>query len=194
MRPFLFLALAAPAFAAPAGPARVPVFERTLVFNLPADMIRANDRNNGTNILIEYVPKGQTLANWTRLVTIQAYRGLGRSPMKSADIARQAFYPASCTTGPIYRDGGERILASGLKRSIIANGCASLPEGAYPKALRGAGEQNYIMMFRDADSIYTLNYAVRGAAFAGKAPPLSVEGGEAILRDIFGEVTLNPSP
>jgi len=192
MRLYLFLTCATAAVAATAAPTRVPVFQRALVFNLPSDMVRANDRNNGTNILIEYVPKGQTLANWTRLVTIQAYRGLGRSPMKSGDIARQAFYPASCTSGPIYRDGGERILASGVKRSIIANGCASLPAGAYPKALKGAGEQNYIMMFRDADSIYTLNYAVRGAAFAGKAPPMSVEGGEAILRDIFGEVTLNP--
>ena len=46
------------------------------------------------------------------------------------------------------------------------------------------------MVFRDAQSIYTLNYAVRGAAFAGKAPPIPVARGEAYLREIFGNVTL----
>ncbi len=173
-------------------PAKVPLFKRTLVFTLPSDMEVANSRDNGTNILIEFVPKGENLGNWTRLVTVQAYRGLGKSPMTSAEIARQAFYPAACKEGPIYRDGGERILGSGLKRSVIANGCASLPAGAYPKAMKGAGEQDFILMFRDADTIYTLNYAVRGKPFAGKAPPVAVDQGEALLRQVFGEVSLLP--
>jgi len=176
--------------AAHARPVQVPVLELTLSFNLPDGMAEVTNRNNGTNVLIEYVPRGETTANWTRMVTIQAYRGLGRSSASSGDIARQAFYPAACRVGPIYRDGGERILASGMKRSVIANGCASLPAGAYPRALKGAGEQDFILMFRDADSIYTLNYAVRGAPFAGKRPPVPVETGEALLRQVLGEVSL----
>jgi hypothetical protein len=52
MRLYLFLTCATAAVAATAAPTRVPVFERALVFNLPSDMVRANDRNNGTNILI----------------------------------------------------------------------------------------------------------------------------------------------
>lgn len=188
----LAIALAAPVTAkAPAPQMRTTLFERTLVFSLPADMVIATNRNNGTNILIEYVPRGETLSNWTRLVTIQAYRGLGKSPVSSAEIARQALYPAACKQGPIYRDGGERILANGDKRSVIANGCASLPAGAYPKAMKGAGEQDFILMFRDADTIYTLNYAIRGPSFAGKKPPITIEQGEAILRQTFGEVRLD---
>lgn len=183
----LALLVAAPA---QAEPAQVALLDRTLAFTLPPGMAQATNRNNGTNVLIEYVPRGENLGNWTRLVTIQAYRGLGRSPASSADIARQAFYPAACRVGPIWRDGGERVLAGGLKRSVIANGCASLPAGAYPRALKGAGEQDFILMFRDADSIYTLNYAVRGAPFAGKRPPVPVETGEALLRQVFGEVAL----
>lgn len=176
--------------AAQARPVQVPVLDKTLNFTLPDGMAEMTNRNNGTNVLIEYVPRGETTGNWTRMVTIQAYRGLGRSPASSAEIARQAFYPAACRVGPIYRDGGERILPSGLKRSVIANGCASLPAGAYPRAMKGAGEQDFILMFRDADSIYTLNYAVRGAPFAGKRPPVPVETGEALLRQVLGEVSL----
>ena len=170
----------------------VPLYARTLSFTLPGDMERANDKDNGTNRLIEYVPKGETVANWTRLVTIQAYRGLGGSPQPTAQIARQAFYPAACKVGPIYQDNGEKALPGRLRRSLVANGCASLPPGAYPKALAGAGEQDFILIFRDDDTIYTLNYAVRGKTFTGKAPPIALATAEALIREVFGEIRLEP--
>ncbi|WP_428627451.1 hypothetical protein [Sphingopyxis sp.] len=174
-------------------PESVPLYGRILTFTLPADMVRANDQDNGTNRLIEYTPRGETVANWTRLVTIQAYRGLGASPLPTAQIARQAFYPAACKVGPIYQDNGEKALAGGVMRSLILNGCASLPPGAYPEALAGAGEQDFILIFRDADTIYTLNYAVRGKTFAGKAPPVALGKAEALLKDVFGEIKLAPA-
>lgn len=170
--------------------ASIPLFERTLSFRMPSGFVEAINHNNGTNILIEYVPQGETVANWTQMVTIQAYRGLGASPRSTADISRQAFYPAACKIGPIYHDGGEQMWASGVKRTVVANGCASLPAGAYPKALKGAGEQDFIYVFRDADTIYTLNYAVRGQAFAGKAPPVRATDGAAVLQKMFGDVGL----
>lgn len=172
---------------------QVPLFGRVLSFTLPAGMDVANRRDNGTNVLIEYVPRGETLGNWTRLVTIQAYRGLGRSPLSSAEIARQAFFPATCNRGPIWRDSGEQAIERGLTRSVIVTGCASLPRGAYPRALPGAGEQDFIYMFRDAETIYTLytlNYAVRGAPFAVNAPPVPIDTAEALLRQTFGVVSL----
>lgn len=166
------------------------LFERTLSFRLPSGFVEVINNNNGTNILIEYVPRGETVANWTQMVTIQAYRGLGTSPRSTAHIAQQAFYPAACKIGPIYHDGGEQAWVNGIKRTIIANGCASLPAGAYPKALKGAGEQDFIYIFRDADTIYTLNYAVRGKSFAGKAPPVGVANGATVLQQMFGDVQL----
>jgi len=182
----------ADAVAAKGAQETVPLYGRTLTFTLPADMQRANDKDNGTNRLIEYTPRGETVANWTRLVTIQAYRGLGTSPQPTAKIARQAFYPAACKVGLIYQDNGEKALGGGLKRTLVINGCASPPPGAYPKALAGAGEQDFILIFRDSDTIYTLNYAVRGKPFAGKAPPVALTGAEALLKDVFGEIALKP--
>lgn len=80
---------------------------------MPTGMTLTNNKRSDTNVLMEFVPKGETLANWTRLVTVQAYRGLGESPRSSADIARQEFYPEACNIGPIYRDGGERVVFAG---------------------------------------------------------------------------------
>jgi hypothetical protein len=101
------------------------------------------------HILMEYVPQGENLGNWTRLVTIQAYRGLGASSEPTAAIARRAFYPITCDRGPLYQDGGERVMPGGLKQAIIAIGCASPPAGAYPQAMKGAGEQDFIAIFTD---------------------------------------------
>lgn len=173
-------------------PEAVPLFGRRLDFTLPAGFVRVTDRANGTNVLIEYVPAGESVSTWTRMVTIQAYRGLGRSPAPTSAIARQAFYPAACTTGPLYRDFGERALGDGLKQTIVANGCAALPAGAYPKALKGAGEQDFILIFRDEETVYTLNHAERGAPFAGKAPPHDPARAADILAARFGAVRLLP--
>lgn len=177
---------------APAAATRVDLFARRLEFTLPAGFVRVTDRANGTNVLIEYVPAGENVGNWTRMVTIQAYRGLGRSPAATSAIARQAFFPAACTVGQLYRDFGERVAGGGLKQTIVANGCASLPAGAYPKALKGAGEQDFIIIFRDEETVYTLNYAERGAPFSGKAPPHDPAKASEILSARFGAVRLAP--
>ena len=153
----LAASLSAMSTAPPNPMVRASLFTRTLVFNLPAGFVIANEKRSDTHVLIELVPQGEGLANWKRMVTIQAYHGLGASSLSSAVIARQAFYLAACKKEPLYRDQGEKAFGPKLKRSIIVNGCASLPPEAYPKALAGAGEQDFIMMFRDADTIYTLN-------------------------------------
>jgi len=173
---------------------RIELFGRTLSFLLPEKMQLVTNQRNTVNLLMEFIPQGESLASWTRMVTIQAYRGLGASAQPTPSIARRAFYPAACKIGPIYRDGGERSVASDLKRTVIANGCASLPAGAYPLAMKGAGEQDFIYLFRDRETVYTLNYAERGAPFAGKSPPLRIDAGDSLLRDIFGEVTLAQAP
>jgi hypothetical protein len=149
---------------------RIDVLTAQLVFSLPADFVRATNRNNGTNVLIEFVPSGETVANWSRMVTI----------------------PSACKSGAIYRDFGQSDLGGGLERTIIANGCASLPPGAYPKALPGAGEQDFIIIFRDRETVYTLNYAERGNPFPPGRPPIAIARTAEILASRFGEVRLQP--
>lgn len=184
------LALSACSESVAAAETKVDLLGKTLSFALPQGFTRTTNQNNGTNVLIEYLPAGETFADWTRLVTIQAYRGLGKDPRSTAEIARSAFYPAACKVGPIYLDLGEKTVAPGLKRTLVVNGCASLPAGAYPQALKGAGEQDFLMIFRDGETIYPLNYAERGKPFQGKAPPRPNADIEKILTETFGQVTL----
>jgi predicted LPLAT superfamily acyltransferase len=95
---FLIVAsISASLMAAPAQQAQVPLFGRTLSFERPVGLVLANEKRNGTHVLVEYIPRGATLGNWTRMVTVQAYRGRGASPAPSAQIARY------CRRAPIQR-------------------------------------------------------------------------------------------
>lgn len=175
---------------APAVPNTViALYGRVLGFNLPDGFVAQAPKSNGTNFLMEFVPEGETVENWTRLVTIQAYKGAGQQATSSADIARSAFEPRACTTGPVYLFGGEQVQHGTLKRSLVVNGCAALPPGAYPKAMAGASERDAILLFRDADNLYALNYAER-SPLARKTVPFTLATATAKLAAMYGEVRL----
>ncbi|WP_422060892.1 hypothetical protein [Sphingopyxis sp.] len=187
----LLLALlqAAPASAQPTPNTVIPLYGRVLGFNLPPGFVAQPPKSNGTNFLMEFVPKGETVENWTRLVTVQAFRGAGRQPTASADIAKAAFDPQACVIGRVYLFGGEQTVQGALKRSLIVSGCGSLPAGAYPKAMKGASERDAILFFRDADTLYTLNYAER-SPLATKVAPFTLASATAKLTATFGNVRL----
>ena len=167
----------------------IPLYGRVLGFQLPDGFVAQAPKSNGTNFLMEFLPKGETVENWTRLVTIQAYKGAARQPANSADIARGAFEPKACTIGPVYLFSGEQVVHGALKRSLVVNGCASLPAGAYPKAMKGASERDAILFFRDADTLYTLNYAER-SPLANKVAHFTLDSAKAKLTEMFGDVRL----
>lgn len=192
--PLLLAAVCTTAAAPPAKPGLatnsvIPLYGRVLSFHLPDGFVAQEPKSDGRNFLMEFVPRGETTANWTRLITVQAYQGAARQPTSSADIARQAFEPRACTNGPVYLFGGEQVQHGGLKRSLVVNGCASLPAGTYPKAMKGASERDAIFFFRDADTLYTLNYAER-SPLASKVVPFTLESAKAKLTELLGEVKL----
>ncbi|MEG3146883.1 hypothetical protein U1839_19710 [Sphingomonas sp. RT2P30] len=163
----------------------IRLYNRVLGFHLPANFQPVPPQSNDRQFLMEIVPKGETVENWTRLITIRATHGI-RPDLASAVIAKAVFDPVSCTQGHIYRNFGEKQIEGPLRLSVIAIGCGALPAGAYPAALTGAGEQDFILMFRDEDAIYTLNYAVRGAPFNADHPPIDLAQAEEILHAQFG--------
>lgn len=181
--------VAAPSPAAGPGHALVvmPLFSRVIGFHLPLDMIAQEPQANGREFLMEFVPRGETVENWTRLVTVRAILLAGRQQLASGDIARALFNPKTCTQAHLYRDFGEHAIDASLRRSVIAMGCGSLPAGAYPAAIERAGEQDFIYLFRDAGAVYSLNYAVRGSAFVN-SPPIDPAQAETIMRKQFGDV------
>lgn len=60
LTPLLLAALLSPAPAmAQSGTAQIPLFGRTLSFQLPPGLIQQTAENNGYNILIVYIPRAK---------------------------------------------------------------------------------------------------------------------------------------
>ena len=149
------------------------LFDRLLSFMLPTSFVITYQAQSPNQFLVEYAPDGEGSADWTRLVTIRALKNIGAAPYTSGSIADRLFNPReSCPTGPLYRNLGERAYAPGITVTTIALGCASLPKGAYPDALAGAGEQDFVWLFRDSNNYYALKYSVRGPAWPIDEPPI----------------------
>ena len=89
-RPLLAVALiAAPAAAAPLMMPAVP------------DYVLAHSQKNATGAIAEYVPKGQTVQNYTRMISTNLLGGFGNvpSPELIAEFAKR--YVAGCPGGRV---------------------------------------------------------------------------------------------
>jgi hypothetical protein len=94
--------LAAPAAAAPLLMPAVP------------DYVLAHTQKNATGAIAEYVPKGQTVQNYTRMITTNLLGGFGRVPPPELIKEFVARYVAACPGAkvmavPMGRDAGARI-------------------------------------------------------------------------------------
>lgn len=171
-------------------PFQLRLYQRLLRFNLPAGFLITYQAQSPNQVLIEYAPDGEGVADWTRLLTIRALKDVGAASYTSGAIADRMFNPRqTCPSGPLYRNLGERAFAPGVTVTTIALGCASLPKGAYPEALSGAGEQDFVWLFRDADNYYALKYSLRGPAWPIDEPPIALADAEGQLAR-FGTVLL----
>lgn len=167
----------------------IPLYGRVMQLDMPVGFLPAYKVEGGAQFLFEFTQGGETVENWTRLITIRSIAGAGTSTlaMDNATLAERLFYPAKCVAGPLYKVLDAKDLGGGLSAMTVANGCGNTPAGAYALAREGSGEQNFTRLFRDGSSLYMVGMAIRGASFAaGKAPLADAEGRKIIAE--FGDV------
>lgn len=165
------------------------LYDRLVSLALPKTYVATYQEEKSGQFIAEFAPDGETTDTWTRLVTVRALHGLGGAPVASDAVADKLFNPRVCTNGPIYRNFGERPFAPGITVTTIALGCASLPDGAYPAALKGAGEQDFAWLFRDATNFYAVKSSFRGAPWPVGKPPIPVADADRQLA-LLGPIQL----
>lgn len=162
----------------------VPLFGRVMRLDMLRDFVPAYEAQNGTSFMFEFLPDGQKFDNWTRMVTITAVRGGGVTKLSDLDLASRVFdNPKGCLRGHFYRALGKRDAGDGVSVVTANKGCAFTGSAAYPGASKQTGEQSLIMHFRDAQNIYSLQYAQRGQ-------PLIPDANVAATLRRFGAVQL----
>ena len=132
------------------------VWSRTLGFTLPRPFVPAFRSVANGFYIAEFVPDGETAANWTKMVTATGSLGAGAAHLDDAELAGALFDRGRCTDR-VYRDlGGVAAPVVSYRTLVIGCGAAGAP----------GSERAVIAFFRDAENSWTVQYAERGAATA----------------------------
>ncbi len=133
------------------------VFSRVVTFKLPRPFVMVNRGQAQGSFLAEYVPDGQTVDNWTRMITVTGTLGIGAAGVSDTELAAH-FEPKDCP-GKVFRDLGPTAPLAGVTGRMVVIGCGAPDQ---PGAERGA-----IAVYRDSENGWTIQYAERNH---GKSP------------------------
>ena len=146
-----------------------PIYNRILSFKLPRPFITAYRQQVPGGYIVEYLPDGQALANWTQMITVTSQRGVGAAQVEDDALADYMFNKRTCP-GWLYRDLGAVPAATSAKQRVLVIGCDAVESNDYSKAVVGASERAAILFLRDAENIWTVQFAQR--TLPGEKRPL----------------------
>lgn len=159
-----------------------PIFGREVRFQVFAPFEPAYEAKNERQIIREFVPQGETVQNWTRMITFSAFKGPGSAPISTAEMQQRFFNTGQgCEVANFSRVIASGRLADGTEYNLSSNGCGSTAAGGYPGAVSGRGEQFLALLLRDGENVAVLQYAERGESFAASTPPIGDEAVEAVM-------------
>lgn len=167
----------------------IPLFDRVLQFSLPRGYVPVYQAQNRTAFIMEFVPDGDKIESWTKLITITSSYGVGSFTLDDETLAKTVVGGGQCDGYSHFQIFTSRKVDDELGEVRLSSGCGKLPAAAYAFAVKEAGEQNAMRFFRDKLNTYTVQYAERGAGYIQTSLPISNERANAML-DAFGDVLL----
>ena len=107
------------------------------------------DRADGKSGLIaaEFIPQGETIEDWTRMVTVQVFRGEKHGPDKFAQNLKIG-WEGAC----VERLGSGAV--NGYRYSAWSFGCPLNPKTSKPETM-------WLKVIRGKDALYSVQYAFR---------------------------------
>lgn len=150
-----------------------PVFEREVRFQVFGTFEPAFEARTERQLIMEFVPEGETVENWTRMITFSAFKDAGTATVSTADMQQRFFNTAKgCEVANFSRVIASGRMADGTEYNLSSNGCGSTAAGGYPGARTGRGEQFLALLLRDEQNVAVLQYAERGEAFGPGGEPV----------------------
>jgi len=137
-----------------AGTASAAGFQgETLLVSIPAPFKLGDQGHSGPGSdIAEYIPKGETVDQWSRMVTVQVFHNLKAfDPDRFAETIRD-HGPASCPgeQGVLVKHGRER----GYAASLWLFTCPLNPQTGKPETF-------YDKLISGADALYSVQYSFR---------------------------------
>jgi hypothetical protein len=164
------LVMALVAFSAPSLSIARGLQDENLLAPIPSGFQIGKQGEQGPMIIAEYVPQGETVSAWTRMITVQVFRNLKRSdPNAFADGIRRSWL-AACPGSDVrkIKEGVE----NGYSFSFWLFACPLNPQTGKP-------ENMFAKFVGGNDALYSIQYAYRVESTKDVIPPAV-----AYLRDI----------
>jgi hypothetical protein len=163
------LALLAGGAAAPAAdeplkqgaPQRVitPVFHRLVAFTLPPPFKASFQRTTGNIYVREHVPDGETVDEWTRMITLSGVQGMSYSPDATPQAYLQALargFQRHCPDTYVALDLGPLPVIAEPSFAIVV-GCGRVTSGG-----KARSETSVMLAIKGPDDFYVLQWTEQG--------------------------------
>jgi hypothetical protein len=139
-----------------------PVFTQLVMFSLPPEFKSSKptyEKNSGSFYIREQVPEGETLGNWSRMITLTGTRGLAANPNATpqAMLARMsADFQRNCPdTFSTVAPGSQKV--DGYDAYEVIASCGRMQSG------RDFYSESAIMLtVKGSNDYYTLQWTERG--------------------------------
>jgi hypothetical protein len=159
-----------------ARPSRIvnTIFNKLVIFEIPAGWRPGQQNANQTQHVIEFIPQHQTLKTWKEMITMQTFRDMAQNPK----ITPAAMLSVLATG--IKKVCGDEFVAQALGDKKIDSldayaaiiGCGRLPN-AVASANEGQSEIGLYVAIKGDRDVYVFQRAIRGNAFDKTKPPIS---------------------
>lgn len=163
--------------AAPANPAQspfhgpmttiTPIFSQLLAFSLPAGFVIADAQHNDRVYLRESVLKGETVDDWSQMITVIGRKDLASNPQATPEAVAQmagAIYAKACPNTLAVKDLGPTRL-DGRDAYMAFFGCGAVTQGA----AAAHAESMVVLAVQGERDSYVIQWAQRGPA--SSTPP-----------------------
>lgn len=172
------LVLAAAGAAGAATPAKsgggerviAPVFHRLVAFSLPPPFKLGFERTTGNIYVREHIPAGETVDEWSRMITLTGVQGMAYSPEATPQGYLQALargFQRHCPDTYVALDLGPQPLAKEPSFATVVS-CGRVTSGG-----KAHSETSVMVAIRGADDFYALQWTEQGAE---SAHPLALDG------------------
>ena len=154
-------------------------YERIVAFPMPTDFVAVHEAEQDGSYLLELVPSGETVQDWSQMITLSAAEGLAHQigdPLDMASMIGGGFRDA-CPETFWGSDEGAQDVEGAEAAHLVAFSCGDSGGGQAEIAL--------ILVALSGADLFTLQWAERGPASAAQVLPEMAawrSRGEALLR------------
>ena len=126
--------------------------DENLLLSMPAGFKVGYQASNGKEDIVEYVPTGETVNDWTKMVTVQVFHDASNTDPEAFAANIADGWKSSCTGGEASKiaTGAE----NGYPIAVWAYSCVLNPQTSKPESM-------WLKVTSGGDALYSVQYAYR---------------------------------